>query len=148
MKDFCLAFVFDEDDDVILIRKNRPEVLSGKWNGIGGHLEEGENKFEGCHREVFEETGVLVKARWFQCFGLFTVPNFGLIHLFVTKIHGRIHPSQKTDEEVCMMTVEEAVNAPDIVPNLKWMIPMAISHLDGSDPCRFYSITEQARFDG
>lgn len=34
----------------------------GKWNGIGGKVERGENIIEGMKREIFEETGLVAES--------------------------------------------------------------------------------------
>jgi 8-oxo-dGTP diphosphatase len=59
MIEYTLGFALDlENQKVALIRKNRPEWQAGKLNGIGGHIEEGENPKEAQVREFYEETGV------------------------------------------------------------------------------------------
>ena len=50
---------------VLLICKEYPtkpgEVI---WNGVGGHVESGEDIIASANREIFEETGLLVKEIW------------------------------------------------------------------------------------
>ena len=42
--------------------KKRNDPNSGKWIGVGGHLEEGESPASCMKREVYEETGLTVKG--------------------------------------------------------------------------------------
>jgi len=66
VKRYVLGFALTpEMDRVALIQKNRPDWQAGKWNGIGGHIEDGESPLEAMHREFQEETGVYIaKERW------------------------------------------------------------------------------------
>lgn len=43
---------------VALIRKNRPQWLAGKWNAIGGKIEDGEVPIIAAMRELAEEAGL------------------------------------------------------------------------------------------
>lgn len=56
-----VAAVVVRGNDVLLIRRGR-EPLLGAWSLPGGALELGETTAEGVVREVFEETGVPVRA--------------------------------------------------------------------------------------
>lgn len=61
MKRMVLGFAFDRaNDQVLLIRKNRPDWQAGKLNGIGGHMEGGDggSTRAAMRREFAEETGV------------------------------------------------------------------------------------------
>ncbi len=63
----------------MLLRKYPPN--QGLWNGVGGHLENGESPHTGCLREIEEETGYTVQELTFR--GLLTwqgyeVPPGGL----------------------------------------------------------------------
>ena len=42
--------------------KKEHDLNEGKWVGIGGKFEEGESPEECMKREVFEETGLIVKT--------------------------------------------------------------------------------------
>lgn len=64
-KDLVLGLVFSEDlENVVLLRKNRPDFLAGKLNGVGGHIEGGESHRSAMEREFKEETGVRIIPHW------------------------------------------------------------------------------------
>lgn len=71
----CETVVFDLSDDVpqvlLVLRKNHP--FQGLWSLPGGFLEEDEELEECAARELVEETGVDVAARYLQ--QAFTVGN-------------------------------------------------------------------------
>lgn len=54
-----LIFLFDEHDRVLLLRKSSHKRLwAGFLNGIGGHIEAGEDVMEAALRELTEEAGI------------------------------------------------------------------------------------------
>lgn len=59
MKEYCLGLMFDEQKSrVALIKKNKPEWQSGKYNFIGGAVEYEELPIEAMIREFREEAGI------------------------------------------------------------------------------------------
>jgi 8-oxo-dGTP diphosphatase len=54
-----LIFLFNENDRVLLLRKSPQKRLwAGFLNGIGGHIEAGEDVMEAALRELGEEAGI------------------------------------------------------------------------------------------
>jgi 8-oxo-dGTP diphosphatase len=54
--------------------KKENDIHQGKWNGLGGKLEPGETPEECAAREVFEESGLVVRRMNFK--GILTFPGF------------------------------------------------------------------------
>ncbi len=70
-----LCYVMKENQILMLHRNKDPnDVHKGKWNGLGGKFCPGETSEECVIREVFEESGLHVKAPEFL--GILTFPNF------------------------------------------------------------------------
>jgi 8-oxo-dGTP diphosphatase len=57
---------FGDDPLIALIQKKRPKWQEGKFNGIGGHVEETETPFEAMVREFREEAGLNVTGLKFS----------------------------------------------------------------------------------
>lgn len=58
-KIYCLGFAFTpQQDQVLLILKNKPEWQKGLYNGVGGKVEDGEAVYSAMAREFQEETGI------------------------------------------------------------------------------------------
>lgn len=55
---YVVGFAFDEQGSVALIQKKRPAWQQGRWNGIGGHIEQDESGAAAMAREFTEETGM------------------------------------------------------------------------------------------
>lgn len=52
-----LAFV-THGEDVLLLRRPAGKRFAGRWNGLGGHVEPGEDVKFAAHRELREESGL------------------------------------------------------------------------------------------
>jgi ADP-ribose pyrophosphatase YjhB (NUDIX family) len=66
----CSAVLFDETRRKVLLTKRED---NGCWCLPGGHMESGESAAEACEREVFEETGLKVRAR--RLLGVYSNPD-------------------------------------------------------------------------
>ena len=58
MKKFNVVIVFDKDDKNVLMCKRTKEPYLGKYNLVGGKVEEGETELTAAYRELNEETGI------------------------------------------------------------------------------------------
>ena len=73
-----LGYVFDRhSSSVLLVHRNRrpTDEHLGKWNGLGGKLEPGEDIASGMRREIMEETGLQITSM--QLRGTISWPGFG-----------------------------------------------------------------------
>lgn len=58
MKKLNVVIVFDKDDKNVLMCKRMKEPYMGKFNLVGGKVEDGENELSAAYRELNEETGI------------------------------------------------------------------------------------------
>ena len=66
-----LIFLFKEDKILLIKGGSDKRLWAGLYNGLGGHVERGEDILSAAHRELSEETGIEVQDLWL-C-GLITV---------------------------------------------------------------------------
>lgn len=59
-----LCFVLHDDDVLLIKRSPHKRIFPGKINGVGGHVEQGEDVTTSAGREIFEETGLTVTDLW------------------------------------------------------------------------------------
>lgn len=128
---YTVAFIFSRSPSgqlkVLLIRKNRPEWQTGKLNGIGGKVEESDPcPTYGCDREILEETGL--RLPWIQHVATMNGKSCE-IWFFAYEISWELFISARalTDEVLKVCDVDDL--PPDVIPNLRWLIPLALNVL-------------------
>jgi len=107
-----LIFLFDEHDRVLLLRKSPHKRLwSGFLNGIGGHIEAGEDVMEAALRELGEETGITGVALAFCGQIMIDVSNNAGVALFVFKGNYVGHdPFRVEDGELVRVSLNDLEN--------------------------------------
>ncbi len=120
--DYVAGFYFSEyGEQVALIRKLNPYWQRGLLNGIGGKVEPGEEPYAAMVREFEEETGAHIEG-W----RLFCTANTeeDRLHFFTARGDLDVLYSAETEEVV---TVDaEDISTLDTIPNLRWLIPLAL----------------------
>jgi len=99
----CSAAVFDKTHERILLICRAD---NGKWAVPGGYMESGENFFEACAREVYEETGLRVEVK--RLISIYTNPHLLLeypdgnrwqlvvLHFEAQVLDGELRPSDES----------------------------------------------------
>ena len=125
-KEYVVGFLFSEDmNQVILIKKKRPDWQNGKYNGVGGHIEENETPKEAMIREYEEEAGKRVEE-WTH---YVTLENTGwkVYFFFAVDNTAFLESETKTDEDIFRAI---STNLPtNVIPNLRWLIPICCDNL-------------------
>jgi 8-oxo-dGTP diphosphatase len=136
---YVVGFMFNSAENaVLLLRKNRPTWQEGKLNGIGGRVEDGEDVQQAMRREFLEETGLECDS-WCE-FCVLSDERGWRIH-FLSAI-GLIGKAQATTDEKPVIVSAFALPF-DVIPNLKWLIPMALSmRFERVD---YFDVREQTR---
>lgn len=130
MKRYSIGFLFSPDREwVVLIQKMRPEWQAGKLNGVGGHIEEGESPVEAMVREFREEAGVDLPAdRWMPVARL-EGPGYEL-NVFAAEGPEAFQVRTMTEEAVKVVFLP-TLHHVEVIPNLRWLIPMALDTTKG-----------------
>lgn len=77
----CSAAIFDEQGRIFLTRRTD----NGQWCLPGGRMESGESVAEACEREVWEETGLRVRAT--RLVGVYSHPDQLVVYPDGNKAH-------------------------------------------------------------
>jgi len=126
---YSLGFMFSPNGQyVVLIRKTKPEWQKGHLNGVGGKVENGELFSDAMVREFEEETGVVTSISDWHQFATMTGEEW-VVACFVAFDLKFDHVSTKTEEVIFVCDVNRVLAGHEgsIIPNLQWLIPMALS---------------------
>lgn len=128
MKSYVVGFLFDEKAlNVALIRKLRPDWQRGMLNGIGGKIEEGEETPTAMRREFREETGVDIPEEDWRLFCVLGKRDEWRVYFFCAQRPDLYKAGLRnmTDEQIEVIGIYMLKHCRTI-PNLQWLIPMAI----------------------
>ncbi len=141
-----LIFIFNENEVLLLRGNTTKRIWPGKYNGIGGHIERGEDAINAARRELHEESGLICDSL-VLCGTVFIdtgqIPGIGL---FIYKGHyqgGKITSSEEGKLE--WIEVNEIEKYP-LVEDLKQLIPLVFQWKTGTKPISgryFYNNTDE-----
>ena len=127
-----LCFVLHGDDVLVLKRSLHKRIFPGKINGVGGHVEQGEDVTASAAREILEETGLAVTNLWLA--GVFHVdgrlgqaeqlPDGSLpgVMVFVFTADAPSRGVQASDEGELLWVPLTAVDGLDWVDGDPWLL--------------------------
>jgi len=131
---YCLGFAFvPAKAGVVLIRKERPEWQAGKFNGVGGKVEDRELPIDGMVREFFEETGCFViPTRWTER-GALQGKEY-IVYVYTCELGSTEEFFTKTDEEVQLKDVVGYTG--DWLPHVEGLINLCLMSIgpEGARP--------------
>lgn len=132
-KEYVLGFAFSHDrKDIILIQKQKPEWQKGKYNGVGGKIEESDScPLEAMIREFLEETGVDTSPEDWSLYATMTfnddiMGGKAIVHCF-RMFSNFIYGCKSMEiEQIRNISVEDELHLYPVIDNLPILIPMAL----------------------
>lgn len=123
---YVCGFAF-YDDNVVLIRKEKPDWQRGKLNGVGGKIEPFETPTQAMAREFNEEAGVLLPDDVWSIFAHLQFPEAEVF--FMRACENRARYAITMESEKIEHRKASEIDRENVVPNLRWLIPLA-RHLE------------------
>lgn len=130
---YVLGFAFSDNlVGSVLIRKARPVWQAGKYNGVGGKIENAESPRAAMAREFEEETSVKTDASVWKDFAqMIGSPNSAhpdkdqwIVYCFTTKLSFSELSAVKTNTDEQIL-VTSHFNQLDLVPCVNYLVPLA-----------------------
>jgi len=123
------------DNQVLLIRGALDKRLwAGLYNGIGGHVEAGEDVYSACLRELEEETGIKVSD--IHLCGIITIDSSKEVGVCIFVFRGECQhgdPRPSTEGSVEWVALREIHHLP-LVPDLYELLPRVINKSVQAEP--------------
>jgi len=129
-----LCFLFREDQVLLLQRSPEKKIFPERYNGLGGHVEPGEDLRTAARRELAEEAGIPVET--LRLAGLITVDTGAspgvLIAVFVGEASGE--PAGSTPEGTLVWTPIARVLELPVVEDFPALWPRVLRFRETGEP--------------
>lgn len=143
---YVVGFVFTPDlQNVLVIKKNRPDWMTGYYNGVGGKIEPGERHRDAMVRECEEETGLKIPYdQWthmailkggYSHIGLRQASSW-VIHFFFCTFDGISAAKAMTDEQILIIRTN-CLQSYNVLPQVRWLIPLAANFNNNPNKVRY-----------
>jgi 8-oxo-dGTP diphosphatase len=128
-----LIFIF-RDDEVLLIKGSaQKRIWANQYNGIGGHIERGEDVNTSARRELKEETGLIVPDLHLVGTILVNASDMTGVGIFIMSgnyIDGKVRSSEEGIMEwVKLSELDQLPLVEDVKIILKWITSMKTNSL-------------------
>jgi 8-oxo-dGTP diphosphatase len=129
-----LTFITHGEKVLLLKGAETKRLWAGLYNGIGGHIEQGEDVFSAAKRELSEEAGLTISDLWL-C-GIVTVdtqtnPGVGI---FIFRGECPESVTVVSTEGILEWVQVSSINNLPLVPDLPLLLPRILEHKPGKPP--------------
>ncbi len=125
--DMCVGFLFSTKNTikVLLLEKDKPQWMKGKFNGVGGKIESGESAHEAMRREFVEEIGFDISWELYCCI-LDVRFQLSVFRAFVEEMP-ELPRENDVNEKLRVFEIDELLLLRRLcVYNIPWLIMMGL----------------------
>ncbi len=130
------ALVFAMRQDAVLLIKGAPDkkIWPNLYNGVGGHIEQGEDPLSAARREFREETGLELRHPWLCAVA--TIDTGGPVGIGMFVFRGEVGQGQlkaSAEGELAWVPQHELYDLP-LVEDLPELLPRVLAMQPGQPP--------------
>ncbi|MEL6151660.1 MAG: NUDIX domain-containing protein [Chloroflexota bacterium] len=130
-----LCFVLNGDDVLLMKRAAHRRVFPNRYNGVGGHVERGEDPQTCARREIMEETGLAVTdLRLRGVYNIDTGEETGIVLYIYTAISHSREITMTTDEGTLYWVHRDEAHTLGLVEDLPTILPRVLAAADTTPP--------------
>jgi 8-oxo-dGTP diphosphatase len=130
-----LVFVTNEDSVLLLRGSPSKRIWPGLLNGLGGHLEAGEDPLGAAIREVREESGIELRSADLSLRAVVSIdagdPWLGILNFVFTAACSSREVAASHEGELEWHRKDE-LDAPPLVGDLPWLLAKLFDRSDGA----------------
>jgi len=130
-----LCFLLNGDQILLLRLALERSPWGGKYNGVGGHIERGEDPTSAAKREILEETGHTPDPlRLAGTVMIDTGINPGIaLYVFVGEVQERTPPLPNIEGTLHWIQLPEVYNL-DLIEDLPQLLPKSLEAYEANNP--------------
>jgi len=129
-----LIFLFNHSE-VLLIKQNSDKKPSfGKWNGIGGHIEEDEDPYFAAKREIREETGLSIEGIKLKYIAIIPDKKEIGVCLFIFSGNSKVKTIKESSEgKLRWISIDHLTDYP-LMADLPRLLELVVSQISNNCP--------------
>jgi len=128
-----LIFITRRNEVLLLKGASGKRLWKNKYNGVGGHVERGEDPLSAAHRELFEETGLRTHLSLCGTVIVDTGKNIG-VGLYIFSGECAAQEARASQEGMLEWVPFDKIPEKPIVEDLEILFKMVRQVKKGSDP--------------
>ncbi|MCW5876541.1 MAG: NUDIX domain-containing protein [Anaerolineales bacterium] len=129
-----LVFLSRGDDVLLMKRAADRRVFPNLYNGLGGHVEQGESVLAAAHREVYEESGLHPTSLWLCAVAAIDTgdPAAGIV-MWVFRGEADGEPASTPEGEIHWVPQSQLAELP-MVEDIPTLLPRVLAMRPGDPP--------------